>query len=31
MATKLIEEHTLKSYQCDRYGLMRPIMLMNEL
>ena len=31
MATKLVEEHTLKSYQCDRYGLMRPIMLMNEL
>ena len=31
MATKLVEEHTLKSYQCDRFGLMRPIMLMNEL
>lgn len=31
MATKMIEEHILKSYQCDRYGLMRPIMLMNEL
>lgn len=31
MPTKLVETHTLKSYQCDRYGLMRPIMLMNEL
>lgn len=31
MLTKLVETHTLKSYQCDRYGLMRPIMLMNEL
>ena len=31
MVTKLIEEHYLKSYQCDRYGFMRPITLMNEL
>jgi len=31
MITKLVEEHTLKSYQCDRYGFMRPIMIMNEL
>ena len=31
MVTKLIEEHILKSYQCDRYGFMRPVMLMNEL
>ena len=31
MIKKLVEEHTLKSYQCDRYGFMRPIMIMNEL
>lgn len=31
MISKMVEEHTLKSYQCDRFGLMRPIMLMNEL
>lgn len=31
MVNKLIEEHTLKSYQCDRFGFMRPIMIMNEL
>ena len=31
MVTKLVEEHFLKSYQCDRYGFMRPITLMNEL
>ena len=31
MVAKMVEEHTLKSYQCDRYGFMRPIMLMNEL
>ena len=31
MVNKMVEEHTLKSYQCDRFGLMRPIMLMNEL
>ena len=31
MVSKLVETHTLKAYQCDRYGFMRPIMLMNEL
>ena len=31
MISKLVEEHTLKAYQCDRYGFMRPIMIMNEL
>lgn len=31
MISKLVETHALKSYQCDRYGFMRPIMLMNEL
>nr|MBQ0091222.1 hypothetical protein [Candidatus Enterousia merdequi] len=31
MVNKLVEEHTLKSYQCDRFGFMRPIMIMNEL
>ena len=31
MISKLVEEHVLKSYQCDRYGFMRPISLMNEL
>ena len=31
MIKKLVEEHVLKTYQCDRYGFMRPIMLMNEL
>lgn len=31
MITKLTETHVLKTYQCDRYGFMRPIMLMNEL
>lgn len=31
MISKMVEEHTLKSYQCDRYGFMRPISLMNEL
>ena len=31
MVDKMVEEHILKSYQCDRYGFMRPIMLMNEL
>jgi len=31
MVEKMIETHILKSYQCDRYGFMRPIMLMNEL
>ena len=31
MIQKLIERHTLKTYQCDRYGFMRPITLMNLL
>ncbi|MBR3510597.1 MAG: hypothetical protein IKN73_00870 [Alphaproteobacteria bacterium] len=31
MVSKMVEEHILKSYQCDRYGFMRPISLMNEL
>lgn len=31
MITKLVERHTLESYQCDRYGFMRPITLMNRL
>ena len=31
MVSKLVEEHTLKPYQCDRFGFMRPIALMNEL
>lgn len=31
MITKMVEEHKLEAYQCDRYGFMRPIMLMNEL
>lgn len=31
MISKMVEEHVLKSYQCDRYGFMRPISLMNEL
>lgn len=31
MASKLVEEHILKTYQCDRYGFMRPITLMNLL
>jgi len=31
MVSKLTEEHFLKTYQCDRYGFMRPITLMNEL
>lgn len=31
MVSKLVETHALKAYQCDRYGFMRPIMLMNEL
>lgn len=31
MITKLTEEHILKTYQCDRYGFMRPITLMNLL
>lgn len=31
MVAKLVEEHTLKTYQCDRYGFMRPITMMNLL
>lgn len=31
MISKLVERHTLESYQCDRYGFMRPITLMNRL
>ena len=31
MVEKMTEKHILKSYQCDRYGFMRPISLMNEL
>ncbi len=31
MVNKFVEEHTLKTYQCDRYGFMRPITLMNIL
>lgn len=31
MTEKLVEEHILTAHQCDRYGFMRPITLMNEL
>lgn len=31
MAEKLTVRRTLQAYQCDRYGLMRPLILMNEL
>jgi len=31
MMNKLTEEHVLETYQCDRYGVMRPITLMNVL
>ena len=31
MAEQLIEKRTLQAYQCDRYGNMRPLILMNEL
>lgn len=31
MINKLVEEHILKTHQCDRYGIMRPITLMNLL
>lgn len=31
MEIKLEEKHYLKTYQCDRYGVIRPVMLMNEL
>lgn len=31
MADKLFEKRTLQAYQCDRYGNVRPLILMNEL
>ena len=31
MITKLVKERKLKTYQCDRYGYLRPIALMNKL
>lgn len=31
MSEKLCEKRTLQAYQCDRYGNMRPLILMNEL
>ena len=31
MITKLVKERKLKTYQCDRYGNVRPLILMNEL
>ena len=31
MAEKLIETRTLQAYQCDRFGYVRPLILMNEL
>ena len=31
MAEKYIKERKLKTYQCDRYGFMRPLALMNKL
>lgn len=31
MTSKTTEERILKTYQCDRYGIVRPVMLMNEL
>lgn len=31
MSKKLIEKRLLHAYQCDRYGNMRPLILMNEL
>ena len=31
MITKLVREDKLKNYQCDRYGFLRPLSLMNEL
>jgi len=31
MVSKKIEKRVLTTYQCDRYGFMRPITLMNEL
>lgn len=31
VVNKFVQESVLKSHQCDRYGFMRPITLMNEL
>lgn len=31
MSEILVEKRTLQAYQCDRYGNMRPLILMNEL
>ncbi|MBQ8686864.1 MAG: hypothetical protein IJ517_03840 [Alphaproteobacteria bacterium] len=31
MADKLFEKRVLQAYQCDRYGNVRPLILMNEL
>lgn len=31
MSEILVENRTLQAYQCDRYGNMRPLILMNEL
>lgn len=31
MSEKLIVKRTLQTYQCDRYGYVRPLILMNEL
>ncbi len=31
MTTKLVKERKLKTYQCDRYGFIRPVALMNKL
>lgn len=31
MSEKLIEKRVLQAYQCDRYGNVRPLILMNEL
>ena len=31
MLTKFVKERKLKTYQCDRYGYLRPIALMNKL
>ena len=31
MADKLVETRVLQAYQCDRFGNVRPLILMNEL
>lgn len=31
MIDKLVKERKLKTYQCDRYGFLRPVSLMNKL